>query len=161
MRLDGGGMLSWEAKRRLWVAVRNAPLVTGAVNAAVFLVMWLADRPRHLDEATPLAVCLSIGLVLTLLARFAPWYALRLAAAVFGGIPAVVFGFSLLFMSEECFLKVVGAVVVGAWGMAFHCVAFVDRAWSGSVVRPGHCVNCGYDRCGLAEGAACPECGAR
>src|SRR5262245_7833451 len=139
--MNGGWMLSWEARRRLWHSVQNAPLVAGVVNAGVFLAMWLFDRPQHLDEATPVAVCLSIGLVLTLLARFAPWYALRLVGAVFGGLPAVVLGFTLLFMSEGWFLKVVGAVLIGAWGMAFHCVAFVDRAWSGQVVKPGHCVN--------------------
>ncbi len=33
------------------------------------------------------------------------------------------------------------------------------RDWRARRLAVGHCVSCGYDRAGLAPGAACPECG--
>ena len=38
------------------------------------------------------------------------------------------------------------------------CIAFARRRLRH---RKGRCPSCGYDRAGLAEGAACPECGGR
>lgn len=43
-----------------------------------------------------------------------------------------------------------------AWGLLF--VPRAVRRWRRR--RGGRCVKCGYDRTGLAAGAACPECGA-
>jgi hypothetical protein len=46
------------------------------------------------------------------------------------------------------------AIVLFATGAAWHTDLRARRR-----ARAGHCVICGYDRAGLAGGAACPECG--
>lgn len=56
-------------------------------------------------------------------------------------------------------------IALPIWPIALSAAIVTLAAWRLDTLarrraRPGMCPKCGYDRAGLPEGAACPECGA-